>query len=450
VPQPQVRRHQPEGIFQLFAFLNNADEPELNVPDPAVTEQRRQQQEKIEKLTSELASKFPARDESIRWEPLTPSAFATTQPSRLVLKPDDSLLAAGPTPDTDEYIIEADANLDGINAFRLEALTDPSLPRDGPGREGGKGRNKSGNFVLSQFKVEQVDVNADGEPVGNPVRIKIDRAEADYNQPEFDVSKAIDDFFMKGWAIGGIPNKNHEAKFFTPDKLSGKKRLIITLKQLYKDHTLGKFRLSVGRTPPPPTTAPTEKDRADFLAKSLDAWEESIKSKAAHWTILDPSRFTRRHDATITKLDDKSLLFTGDNFYREEYKLEFDTDAKNVTAIRLELLPYPNLPKGGPGRDPNGGCLLSELTPSRRSVKAPQPGRSSSHRPARMWRTIRSDARSTGKRTRTGRSPAIPPRAPRCSSSRTNSPASTAGRRSSSTCSRTSSARFRLAGCESA
>jgi len=350
--------------FQLYAFLNNADEPKMNVIDAAITEQRRQQQEKIEKLTSELASKFPARDESIRWTELTPDVFATHEASRLILKPDNSLLATGPLPETDTYVIEAETDLDGVTAFRLECLTDPSLPRDGPGREGGKTQNKNGNFVLSQFKVEQVEVDADGENVGAPTRVKIDRAEADYAQPEFEVVKAIDDTFQKGWAVGGgkNTNKNHTATFFTPDKLTGKRKLIITLKQLFPDHTLGKFRLSVGRTPPPPTTAPTDKDREQFLAKSIEQWEAEMKSKAANWTILDPSRFTRRHDATITKLDDKSLLFTGDNFYREEYKLEYDTDAKNITAIRIELLPHEELPKGGPGRDPNGGCLMSELT----------------------------------------------------------------------------------------
>ena len=353
--------------FQLYAFLNNADEPKLDVKTAEVTEQRRQAQERIDTLTSEFASKFPARDERVQWTQLTPDAFATTQPSRLVLRPDNSLLATGPLPVTDRYVVEAETNLDGVTAFRLEALTDPSLPRDGPGRGGRggvNGQNKTGNFVLSQFKVEQVDVDPDGEDVGVPVRIKIDRAEASYNQPDFDISKAIDDSIDKGWGVGGrgSTNKNHTATFYTPEKLAGKKKLIFTLRQEYRNHTLGKFRLSVGRTPPPPTTAPTDKDREQFLAKSIEEWEEAAKAKAANWTILDPSRFTRRHDATITKLDDKSLLFTGDNFYREEYKLEYDTDVKNVTAMRVELLPHDELPKGGPGRDPNGGCLMSELT----------------------------------------------------------------------------------------
>jgi mono/diheme cytochrome c family protein/uncharacterized membrane protein len=343
--------------FQLFSFLNNADEPYMQVKSPEVTEQRRQIQERVVQLTSELASKFPARDDATKFEVLSPDMFATAKKSRLALLSDQSLLASGKNPVGDTYTIEANANIDGVSVFKLEVLTDPSLPQNGPGRA------LNGNFVLSQFKVEQVDINADGDETGPRSRIKIDRAEADYSQPQFEVAKSIDEFFTNGWAVGmGGDNKPHAAMFFTPDKLAGNKKLIVTLRQEFKNHNLGRFRLSVGRPPAPPTTQPTEADRAKFLAQKIDEWENSVKAKCANWTILDPSRFTRRHDATITKLPDKSLLFTGDNFYREEYKLEYDTDAKDITAIRVELLPHEELPKGGPGRDPNGGCLVSELT----------------------------------------------------------------------------------------
>jgi uncharacterized membrane protein/mono/diheme cytochrome c family protein len=345
--------------YQFFKLLDNADEPYMDLPDPTIAQQRREIQDKVDALQASLASKFPARDESIKWEVISPDVFATQGGSRLVLQPDNSLLASGKNSSKGEkYIIEATVNLDGVSAFRLEMLTDPSLPRGGPGRAG------NGNFVLSQFRADltEPDDKDGNHSTTQPTRIKIDRADADYSQPQFEVIKSIDDTFMNGWAVGGAVGA-HTANFYTPDKLTGQKKLIITLLQKYKDrNNLGKFRLSIGRTPPPPTTQPTPADRENFLAKSLDKWEQSLKAKSANWTILDPGKFERFHGATITKLDDKSLLFTGDNFYREEYKLQYPTTQKSITAIRLEVLPDKELPKGGPGRNPNGGFLLSEFS----------------------------------------------------------------------------------------
>jgi len=77
--------------------------------------------------------------------------------------------------------------------------------------------------------------------------------------------------------------------------------------------------------------------------------------------IGTPVKFSRMHDATITRLADHSLLYTGDNFYREEYSIECPITLESITAIKLEVLPDPNLPKGGPGRSHAGGFLLTEF-----------------------------------------------------------------------------------------
>ena len=283
---------------------------------------------------------------------------------RLAVQPDNSVLATGKTVSTDKYVIEFNADLDQVSAFRLEVLTDPKLPKNGPGR------NKNGNFVLSQFKVEQSDLGAPED--AKPTRVKIDHAEADFSQADFDVNKSIDDSIDKGWAVDGPnTNANHTATFFTPEKLTGKKKLTITLLQAFKDHTLGKFRISLGRTTPPPTTNPTPADREKFLTQKVEEWEKTTAAKSAHWTVLDPSQFSRHNQGTITKLEDHSLLYTGDNYYREEYKLTCPTTQKSITAIRLEVLPDDQLPKRGPGRNPNGGYLLSEINAVASSTTRP-------------------------------------------------------------------------------
>ena len=60
---------------------------------------------------------------------------------------DLSLLLSGATPNNVSYSVTAQTTLTGITGFRLEALADPSLPANGPGR------SISGNFVLTYFRV---------------------------------------------------------------------------------------------------------------------------------------------------------------------------------------------------------------------------------------------------------------------------------------------------------
>src|SRR5262249_5946552 len=45
--------------YGLFAFLNNADEPEMSVPGPDVAAKRTEIEAKIARLTAELPTRFP-------------------------------------------------------------------------------------------------------------------------------------------------------------------------------------------------------------------------------------------------------------------------------------------------------------------------------------------------------------------------------------------------------
>jgi hypothetical protein len=108
-------------------------------------------------------------------------------------------------------------------------------------------------------------------------------------------------------------------------------------------------------------------------AESQEAWEKTAAAKAVHWRVLEPRKFERNYGGTITKLADQSLLFTGDNLYRDDYKLEFSGDLKDVRAIRLEVLPDAAQPKGGPGRSPEGGWLLSEFSAQLRAETGSTP-----------------------------------------------------------------------------
>lgn len=98
-------------------------------------------------------------DVTANWIVLDPLSSTSGSGATLTKLADHSILASGYLPDTDIYTVTALTALTGITGFRLEALTDPSLPFGGPGRQ-----NENGNFTLSEFSVE---ISAVPEPSGS-------------------------------------------------------------------------------------------------------------------------------------------------------------------------------------------------------------------------------------------------------------------------------------------
>jgi len=59
--------------------------------------------------------------------------------------------------------------------------------------------------------------------------------------------------------------------------------------------------------------------------------------------------------------DDGSVLASGPNPGETVYVVAGTTTVPGITAIRVEALPDPSLPKGGPGRDPYGNFVLNGI-----------------------------------------------------------------------------------------
>jgi hypothetical protein len=86
-------------------------------------------------------------DVTANWTVLPPSNAWSTNGTTFQINTDGSILATGPTPSTDIYMISCSTRLTGITGFRLEVLLDPSLPSGGPGRA------PNGNFLLTELQV---------------------------------------------------------------------------------------------------------------------------------------------------------------------------------------------------------------------------------------------------------------------------------------------------------
>ena len=95
------------------------------------------------------------------------------------------------------------------------------------------------------------------------------------------------------------------------------------------------------------------------LNSAQAAWEQAILDDEKHWLVLRPSHAISQGGATLKPLEDGSILATGKNPNADSYTIETRTDQKGITGVRLEVIPDPSLPQGGPGRDPDGNFFLS-------------------------------------------------------------------------------------------
>ena len=80
------------------------------------------------------------------------------------------------------------------------------------------------------------------------------------------------------------------------------------------------------------------------------------------WVVLDAEKIYSEGGATFTRQPDNSYLVSGKNTDKDRYFFETTLPAGGLTAMRLEVMADPSLPKGGPGRFPaNGHLAMSKV-----------------------------------------------------------------------------------------
>jgi hypothetical protein len=250
--------------YRFFAFLNNADEPELALPSQAVTARRKEILSRIAALEAELVKHLPAgknEDPSklppekrverffqswharlardvVRWHTLHP-VKATSNLPHLSIQKDDSIFASGDQSKSDTYEVSFQPGLTNITAIRLEVLPDERLPGGGPGRVWYEG--PPGDFVLSEFTLL-----ADGKPVAFQEATASHHAGAS-------ADKAIDGNPQTGWSINGGQGRAHYAIFRLREPLATSRELKVKLLfERYYSAGLGRFRISATSDLNPP------------------------------------------------------------------------------------------------------------------------------------------------------------------------------------------------------
>jgi hypothetical protein len=90
-------------------------------------------------------------------------------------------------------------------------------------------------------------------------------------------------------------------------------------------------------------------------------WERDLLEFEKSWETLHPSRLVSTEGATLTATTDGSVLASGKNPDSDTYVFEAKTPLQNISSIRIEALPDPTLPSGGPGRDHYGNFMLQSV-----------------------------------------------------------------------------------------
>ena len=243
--------------YRLFAFFNNADETNYDLPilGPPF-EKYKEQKATIEaelKLIGEAIEEAKAKhvDAFEKWQARLRERFAqenapafhdlaemevTSDIEGVGFEVEESgvVQVSGANPDgmmTFEIMGKIGAIDEPVTGIRLDALTDKRLPANGPGRA------PNGNFVLNEVELVR----------GN-TRLEFGGAKATHSQANFDVSKLIDGSRDKtsGWAVAPQLGKPHHAilNLKEPLEVEDGTSLTVRLVRNYDgEHTVGRFRI---------------------------------------------------------------------------------------------------------------------------------------------------------------------------------------------------------------
>ncbi len=258
-----------KDYYRLFAYFNNtvieADRanpkvpgsirflgPEMALPNLNAAATKALLQREIEALTQKLSDRANAlKSIDAAWEAtvrknaaeaprehlLEVTAFKSLGGATHEVLKDGSVLLGGEVPATDTYTVTTKTAVTSIRGFKLETLTDPAIPGNGPGR----GDAKRPNFVLNTFAVRA------SKPGGKPQPVKLRSARADFSQANLPVAGAIDTDAKTGWAINPQFHKPHWAIFEADAAVGyeGGTEFTFTLVQNYgTGRTIGRLRLS--------------------------------------------------------------------------------------------------------------------------------------------------------------------------------------------------------------
>jgi mono/diheme cytochrome c family protein len=268
--------------YRMFAFLNNAHEATAAAYTPADQMKRAEIFRQVRAAENDLRHRHPdwrrrmyawedkVKNDQLEWTVVRPDVDNETDGGQKILPLEDgSFLAQGYAPTKHTLKMAVRTGAKDITAFRLELLTDPTLPLGGPGR------SVLGTAALTEFKVQAA-------PADKPAQrawVKFVKATADVNPPEAPLASIFDDKSKRrrvtgpvGYAIDGKDetawgidigpgrrNQPRKAVFLADKPIRHPSGTVLTfhLTQNHggwnsddnQNHNLGRFRLALTTRP---------------------------------------------------------------------------------------------------------------------------------------------------------------------------------------------------------
>ena len=209
-----------------------------------------------------------------KWQPLKMTDHHTNG-SQLSQLSDGSILASGPVPDGDHYALTFSSDVNHFSAFKIEALTDPSLPMMGPGR------SSEGDFTICwmEFDVasrETADANKETDSVGRSF------FEPTYCEAFTTFQSPLSVFDPKRWHCVMAPSKDQQTILILDEPAEARNGFDIKLHLQFNspgkwgDQSLGRFRVSVAAVPDRDTAA-------TFAAEAGEIADQVIAGRANLW-----------------------------------------------------------------------------------------------------------------------------------------------------------------------
>ena len=213
----------------------------------------------------------------IKWQLATPATASSDTPV-LTIQDDGSVFAQGDFTKNDTYHLTFRNLPEGVRAFRIEALPDDRLPKNGPGTVSYEG--PEGDFWLSTLKA-----SADGR------NLKLQNPSQSYASGNNAAAKALDDDLQSGWSIQGGQGQAHSAVFQFAEPLKADVELALDLTfERYYAAGLGRFRIWL-----------TTEEEARASALPAEAYSTLLKYRSPDdlQTLLETSEAARDREILL-------------------------------------------------------------------------------------------------------------------------------------------------------